>query len=348
MRNAWLVPHTLLLALLLSSLLQRDAGAVIVGAGRLRGLPERASAVVKGRVVAVHEGEFEHLSFTIERLAVLKGEERELPQRLLLQAASPIWPKSLGLPYEENTVALFFLEQRDGAYSLLNNFHAILPATATSVPARSGQKVTARIFTELLAGLPAAKSNSAKAELLVLLGEVATRSDETHFLPYLRHADEWVRRGALAALLRVNPTPERVAKAATEFKTRRATLKGEEGHRFWSLYSVVDEPVAAFLPIYRAIADAPSRGAFDDAAVRGLKSGGKREDAARLYRYAKHTSAYIRHEALDALCRMLGIPLQRPEVAGYGGSLPPEVVAQEKRMQEAVRMALKREGIVTE
>ena len=46
-------------------------------------------------------------------------------------------------------------------------------------------------------------------------------------------------------------------------------------------------------------------------------------------------------------CRMFGVPLRQLTVTSYEMPLAPEVLAQEQRMQTAVRAALEREGLLT-
>jgi hypothetical protein len=227
---------------------------------------------------------------------------------------------------------------------VVNNMRAILPAGEANA---GGDAVTveARLFRELAAVLKTSKGEQARARLLALMAEVATKSNEETFVPYLKDPSDWVRRGALGALLRVNPTEERVAQASADFKT---FLKAKPGDMFrvWQLYRVVDtDPDPAFLPLYRTLSDAKVR-TFDDAAVRGLKRYGVKEDAARLYKYVRHKSDYVRHEALEGLCRILKIPLKRPEVTSYQGPLSQEAVEQERRMRAAVTRALQQEGIL--
>ena len=135
-----------------------------------------------------------------------------------------------------------------------------------------------------------------------------------------------------------------------------------EEREFWQLYDEVlyhrfrykDDQHAALplLPLYRTIADAlalyphdPNSLIPDSTALAGLIRARRREDTLRLYRYANSQNAYLRHTALDALCKLFNIPLERP-LLSYPSS-DPLMDKREQEMQEAVREALTRAGLLT-
>lgn len=327
------------------ALVQRPARAILVGAGSLDSVIRSSDAILKARVVSIERAPFERLSFTVQPLSTLKSGARPFSLKLSLQPAEPIWPRDLDLPYRRGVVALFFVEQQGDGYAVVNNLRAILPATE-GAPAEANLPLETRLFRELLPVLKGMKTDAGKSRMLNLMSELAPRGSDEIFTPYLGHENEWVRRGALSALLRLNPTPERVDQAAADFRAFLKSKKRGDLFRFWSLYRVLDQENDAYLPLYRALADLGSSRVYDDSVVRGLKRGGQREDALRLYRFARHRSDYIRHEALDGLCRMFKIPLKRPEVTSYQGPLSQEAVEQERRMRGAVTKALQQEGLL--
>lgn len=323
----------------------RPAQAILVGAGSMDSLIRNSDAIVRARVVSIQRPPFERLAFTVDPLVVLKAAPKPLPRRFSVTPASPIWPRDLDLPYRPGALVLLFLESDGTRISVVNNMRAILPAVAgPAVDPNASDE--ARVFRELAPVLKTLKTDAARSRLLSLLGEVGSKANEDTFLPYLKHENEWVRRGALTALLRINPTPERVEQAAADLRAFLKAPKRGDLFRLWSLYRVIDTENNAFLPLYRIAADAGNVRPLDDAIVRGLKHAGQKEDSLRLYRYVRHKSDYIRHEALDALCRIYKIPLKRPEVTSYQGPLSQEAVDQERRMRVAVINALQKEGLL--
>lgn len=337
---------TLLLVFgLLVLLAAAPARAILVGAGSLESLLRRSDAVVRVRVVSIERPPFERIAFTAQPLAVLKAGASPLPTRMSFTPAQPIWPSDLDLAYRPGAVALLFLEERDSGYAVINNIRAILPALEGEA-ADANPPLETRVFRELLPVLKGMKTDAGKSRMLNLMSELAPRNSDEVFTPYLKHENEWVRRGALSALLRLNPTAEWVEQANTDFRAFLKSPRRGDVSRFWSLYRLIDTDQAAYLPLFRTLADLGKARLFDDAVVRGLKRGGQKEDALRLYRYTRHRSDYVRHEALDALCRMFKIPLKRPEVTSYDGPLSQAAVEQEARMRSAVTRTLQQEGIL--
>jgi hypothetical protein len=190
------------------------------------------------------------------------------------------------------------------------------------------------------------KTDAGKSRMLNLMSELAPKGSDEVFTPHLKDDNEWVRRGALSGLLRLNPTTERVEQATADLKAFLKAKPRGDIFRLWSLYRVIDTDNDAFLPLYRTLLDAGNVRPFEDAAVRGLRRGGQKEDALRLYRFVRHRSDYLRHEALDGLCRIFKIPLKRPEVTSYEGPLSQAAVEQERRMRVAVTKALQQEGLL--
>lgn len=330
---------------LLGSLAARPASAILVGAGSMESLLRRTDVIAKVRVLSLQRPPFERVAFTAQPLAILKSGANPLPPRLSLTPAEPIWPRDLDLPYRPGVVALLFLERQAEGYAVVNNMRAILPAVESD-PENAGVPLETRLFRELQPVLKAMKTDAGKSRMLNLMSELAPKGSDEVFTPYLKHENEWVRRGALSALLRLNPTQEWVEQANADMKAFLKAPKRGDISRFWSLYRVIDGGEPAYLPLFRTLADHGNSRVFEDALVRGLKRGSQKEDALRLYRFVRHRSDYVRHEALDALCRIFKIPLKRPEVTSYEGPLSQEAVEQERRMRIAVTRALQAEGLL--
>lgn len=347
-RAAWVL-------LLFVSLLPRPLRAVVVGGGSLDWVLAHAEVVLEVRVDSIEESRsFEHLSFGVQRLQVLDGTGL-IPADLRLSPAFPIWPSDLGVPYEVGTRLIVFLERRHGALEVLNGARAILPAAAD---VSRGGDLRARVTGELRAALDRNEDDRQRARLLVLLSEIAPRQEAASFEPHLGDSGAWSRRAALAALLRLDPTPARVRLADEDVRAFLAAPPPPEDRWFFrDLYQGALDDVHAsaqamressqrFLTIYRTIADADDALGLEEIGLHGLQRAGGTSDLLRLYAYATRSGPYARHQALDSLCRMLGIPLRQLEVSSYEMPLAPEVVARERRMQIAVRAALERDGLL--
>ena len=343
------------------------AGAVITGDGSFDWLVRDADAIVVLRVDAIdEEPAFEHYEFEAVRLATLAS-EREVPEHLRLRIGFPVWPDELGVPFAVGATVLAVLEESGDGFEVVNDTSAILPAGDEREWEAAGDR-RSRVFGALRSALRETADDRQAALLLVLLSEIASASDAPTFATYLGDAGPWARRGALAGLLRIAPTPELVEAADADIGSHLAQPPPESDQwLFVDLYDqVLDDPydgpeeapdqARPFLPIYRTIADAPDPLGFDEVAVHGLKLAGDRSDALRLWAYAtrqppespyrKGHADYLRHEALDGLCRIFGIPLERPQVTGYSGELSAAVEAQERRLRDAVHAALVDEGVL--
>jgi hypothetical protein len=344
--------------------------AVAVGAGPLGLLLASADVVLVARVEFIEPSpfDFEYLAFRAESIAVLGGAD-PIPAHLTLTPAFPIWPADLGVPYEVGTTVIVFLERQSDGLAVINNVRAILPAGGAAGAGAGGAAVGARVgvrygnlragvFDQLSAALGRTHDDRQAARLLVLLAEISIDRDEGTFVPFLDGTGVWSRRAALAALLRLHPTPARVCLAGEDFRGFLASPPNAADRLLLrELYeSVLDDRfvsaqeapgrAAPFLPIYRAIADAPDQLGLEEAALHGLQHAGQRADALRLYAYARSPRPYLRHRALDTLCQMFGVPLRQLTVISYEMPLAPEVVEQEQLMQTAVRAALEREGLL--
>lgn len=330
------------------------AHAVSYGGGPLNWLLEHADAVAVVRVTAVelYDVEFEFIAFDAERLEVLAGEG--VPEHLRLKVPQPVWPLDLGLPYEVGATVIVALERRDGRLGLISNARAVLPAG--SVKPRASVGVARRVFGELQALLERSGDDEQRALILLMLGEIAGPGDEQVLASYFDESDGLARSAALGALLRISPTAERVQLAADE--TREFLAISQSDHDrflFRQLYedAINDRQISPpgnaeqarpFLPIYRIIADGPAKSGLDDIALDGLQRVGDASDVARLARYTASADPCQRLDALDALCRLFGLALRRPDVTSCMMPLSAEVVAQEQRMREAVGEVLAREG----
>jgi hypothetical protein len=354
---------TVLCVILSAFLFPIPTQAIIVGGGSLEYLVGIASIVVKARVVSIVQPEFEHLAFVIEPLVVLQGSGQSLPKQILVKPAEPIWPRQLGHPYQRGTVALFFLEKQGDRFVIQNNINAILPAMDAPTQLSAGDSLKQNLLQELNTVLDAAKSDIVRARLLVLLSQLATRAQESIFTPFLDSTSIWEQRAAMAALLRLNPTPERVETARRDFKAFLAQQQDHaDEYQFWDLYEevlhdrfrykVVKHDTVALLPLYRTIADVSvfyqDRGnrRGEEIALQGLARANQREDALRLYHYVSSPNAYHRHQSLGALCRMFDLPLEPAQVTSYLMPLSPDVIEREQQMQKAVRETLERRGVL--
>ena len=322
---------------------------MLIGGGSLDRLIEKAEIVVKAEVTPVKEGGFGEIEFKADIITVLKDDGDLISDEAAFKSAIFIWPQDLGVPFEGKQVVLLILQRRLGKLEVVNNFRAILPATENKLQHKDNSSITRKIFEELRAFLPQAKSQLAKGLVLVHMSQLASKEDENLFVPYMESADEWLRRAALASLMRINPTSERVRTAAADFRNH---LRNPRDDRlFWEMYRDIKEAARcgawgmeknmtararAYLPIYRVLIDnAPPNHQKVHIAIEALKDVGTREDIGRLYKSLNHEKAWIRHNVIDGLGRILGIRTRRPSIPGYQipESLPPEVKAWEKEMR---------------
>jgi hypothetical protein len=115
----------------------------------------------------------------------------------------------------------------------------------------------------------------------------------------------------------------------------------------------MEQPLAsravAYLPIYRVLVDeAPPGYQRVNVSIEAFHDVGTREDLARLYRFHNDEKAWIRHEVLEGIGRILGVPVKRPYIMGYGPTLPAGVDAWERKTQADLEQRLKAEGVIAQ
>jgi len=342
--------------------------AVLVGSGRFEQLIKNAKIIVKGRVIQIDKSPFEMIVFKIKVVNVLKSDGAEIPDILRLEAPSPIWPKDLNIPYTKNQAVLLVLERINGKIAVVNNLGAILPAIDNKIYHENRSPAIRKVFDELHAFLPQADNKLAKGLVLVYISQLASKTDEKTFITYVKSKDEWLWRAALASLLRVNATSERIQSAVTDFGNHISEPSGlteysySKDYLFWKMYQDVQwaarcgsfgmekdltSRARAYLAIYRVLIDkAPNDYQRVHIAIEALKNVGTREDVHRLYKYVDHEKAWIRHDVLEGLGRILGIKIKRPLITSYEMSLPPEVELWEKETISKIEQVLLNEGLL--
>jgi len=352
------------LALLFNLLFPIPSYAILVGAGRFDQLIQNAEIVVKARVTRIEEPMFERCAFEAEVVAVLKSDGGSIANQLFLKPAFPVWPKELGVPFAEKQMVLMILSRENDKLAVVNHMGAILPAMNSKIHHENRSSVTRKVFDELRAFLPQAKDELAKGLVLVHLSQLASKEDENMFLPYMESTDEWLQRAALASLIRINPTPERIGVAVGDFGKHLSNPSKDLF--FWKMYQDVrwasrcstfgmekniTMRARVYLPIYRALIDkAPPDYQRVYVAIEALKNVGTREDICRLYKHLDHEKAGIRHDVIEGLGRILGMKIKRPLIPAYEipENLHPDVKAWEKRMRSTIEKTLASNNILCE
>jgi len=343
-----------LIAIMLLLLTNGPVQAVLVGGGRFDQLIKNAKIIVKGRITKIDEPPFEMIAFNAEVITVLKSDGTTIPDQLHLEAPAPIWPEGLGIPFTEKQVVLLVLERVNGKIAVVNNMRAILPATNNKTNLEDCNSVTRKVFEELQAYLPQTEDKVAKGLVLVLLSQLGLKEEEKIFLPYMKSENKWLRRAARASLLRLSPTPERISEAVDDFANHLSAVSQDD--LFWEMYEDVQwsarcgsfgmekdltTRARAYLPIYRVLIDkAPSNYQCVYIAIEALKNVGTREDIRRLYKYVNHEKAWIRHDVLEGIGRILGMEIKRPLITDYGMPLPANVKTWEEKTRSIIKQTL--------
>jgi len=348
---------------LLLFIASRTAQAILIGAGGFDWLVQNGKIIVKAQVTGIGDKPpFEMIAFEAKVMEVLKSDGELIGNKLFIEAAFPLWPKDLGITFAEKQVVLLVLKRVNGKLGVVNNRGAILPAINSKIHHGNCSSITRKVFDELRAFLPQARNKFAKGLVLVHLSQLASNKDEKIFLPYMKSKNIWVRRAALASLLRINPTPERIQAAVEDFSNHLS--EPSDDRLFWEMYTDVQwaarcgswgmeknmtSRAKAYLPIYRVLIDeVPSDYQRVHVAVSGLKNVGTRKDIKRLYSYLDHKKAWIRHDVFEGLGRILGMKIKRPLILGYQTpeNLSPKVKAWENKTRSSIEKALANEGLL--
>jgi len=349
-----------LIAIMLLLLTNGPVQAVLVGGGRFDQLIKNAKIIVKGRITQIDKPSFEMIAFRTKVITVLKNDGTAIPDQIHLKAPAPIWPEDFGIQFAEKQAVLLVLERVNKKIAVVNNMRAILPATNNKTLLEDSNSVTRKVFEELRAYLPQTKDETAKGLVLVLLSQLSSKEDEKLFLPYMKSENKWLHRAARASLLRLSPTSERISEAVNDFANYLSAVS--QDNLFWEMYEDVQwsarcgsfgmekditTRARAYLPIYRVVIDkAPSNYQRVYIAIEALKNVGTREDIRRLYKYVDHEKAWIRHDVLEGIGRILGMEIKRPLITSYGMPLPADVKAWEEKARSAIAQTLVSEHLL--
>jgi hypothetical protein len=336
------------------------AQAVITGAGRFDQLIGNAKIIVKGQINQIDKPPFEMIAFRMKVVKVLKSDGGKIPDQLYFEAPYPIWPEDINLPYTEGQLILLVLQRENGKIYIENNLGAILPATNNKTTLGEDSSVTRKVSEELRAYLDQTRDEMAKGLVLVRLSQLCTKEDEKLFLPYMKSENKWLRRAALASLLRLRPTPEEISEAVDDFAYHLSAVSQER--LFWEMYEDVQWSAScgsfgmekelanrarAYLPIYRVLIDkAPSDYQRVYIAIEALKNVGTREDIRRLYKYMNDEKAWIRHDVLEGIGRILGMEVKRPLITSYEMPLSEEAKTWEEKTRSIIEQRLASEHIL--
>jgi hypothetical protein len=351
---------TFLILACLLLITNRTAQAVLVGAGRFDQLIGNAKIIVKGQINQIDKPPFEMIAFRMKVVKVLKSDGGKIPEQLYFEAPYPIWPEDLNIPYTEGQLILLVLQRIDGKISIENSQGAILPATNNKTTLEEYSSATRKVFEELRDYLDQTKDEMAKGLVLVHLSELGAKEDEKLFLLYMKSENKWLRRAALASLLRLRPTPEEISKAVDDFAGHLSEVSQER--LFWEMYEEVRwsascgsfgmekelaDRARAYLPIYRVLIDkAPSGYQHIYVAIEALKNVGTREDIRRLYMYIDDEKAWIRHDVLEGIGRILGMEIKRPLITSYGMPLSDDAKTWEEKTRSIIEQILTSEHIL--
>ncbi|MBW8014559.1 MAG: hypothetical protein FVQ82_00070 [Planctomycetes bacterium] len=364
-------------AVLLSVLIfSGHVNAMLIGGGRFDWLIDKAEVVVKAQIAPIEEGGFGNITFQAKVISILKSDGKPISKNLFLGSSIFIWPNDLGVPFEKKQVVLVFLRRIGGELEVVNNFRAILPATKSAIKHKDDSAISRKVFDELHAFLPKVTDEVSQALVLVHLSHIALKTDEKIFLPYVKSKNKWHRRAALACLLRISPTNERIKATVADFESYLSRTpvsplteiitsddfsKARDDQLFWSMYQDVQwvsrcgawgsennmkARAIAYLPIYRILIDDAARGNKNIyIGIDALKSIGTREDIHRLYKHLNHEKASLRHDVIEGIGRILGMNIKRPHIQSY---LMPEsraghIQKWEKEMQAIIKKAIEEE-----
>ncbi|MHC4989248.1 MAG: hypothetical protein ACYTFX_12270 [Planctomycetota bacterium] len=348
------------ITLLVVLLFNMQAKALLIGGGRFDWLIQNAEIVIKAEVVSQELGTFGNIAFNAKVISILKSDGEPIPEELSLKSAISIWPADLGVPFEKEQIVILVLERAEGELDVVNNTRAALPATQSQIVHKGSSTIQKKVFDELHAFLPKAEDEVSQALILVHLSYLSSITDEKIFLPYENSKNKWLQRGV---------TAQRVQATVADFENHLAKktetyLKGmPEDYIFWEIYKDIEwasrcggsgdknmtERAIAYLPIYRTIIDnAPQDYQRIHISIKALKTIGGREDILRLYKYLDHEKAWMRHNVLEGLGRILGMDIKRPRITSYlmPESRAPHIQEWEKQTRAAIRKALMEEGLI--
>jgi hypothetical protein len=155
---------------------------------------------------------------------VILGEESYQGKTLKIPVNSFIWPKTL-VPCRNGTACILVLRLWDGRYYL----YTVVPGRDREYPRATDTKdARAVLAEELLVQLKAEKSVARQRALLLQLAPILAKDKAEAVEGFLKSADAWVRRSALAALVYATEAPTFLEAIAKDVQDYFAQTKGAE------------------------------------------------------------------------------------------------------------------------
>ncbi len=270
-------------------------------------------------------GLYPDVGFKVEK--VLQGSPDLKDKRVLLKRIVMAWPEGL-VPLEAGKRCIVFFRDEK-----LDYIFSVSPAPIKSHdPPVTREDVRRIVLSACLESLKQQEENLLfRREIIRAASALATRRDVDAFLPFLEDRDEWIRRAALAALLRATHDDKYIAMAIDDLQSFFRKYHSDGILVDWdgnaqpthAAYPLLDRhytclstrylseregsDLKSLLPVYRFIArESPDRG-LKELGFKGLCRCGERQDAPLILLQAEDESPHVRQEAMETIGRILGI-----------------------------------------
>lgn len=321
-----------------------SAWAILVGASRFDQMVTDSDVIVTFTITETRDAPSEQIAFSGTVGKVIKTDGQLVADELVLEAPGPAWPSELGLSQIEGQIVILFLKRYEGSLHIAWHMNAILPTVEDAAEDSEADSPERRVICGLRGYLETLDDGIAKARVLALIGHLAERNDLDLFLCHMDSADTWVRQAARMAAARVDSQPDRIQAVVADIMEQMA--RPEDDWAFWEIHADIKwaarcgafgmeaslvARAQAYLPIYRALLDyAPPNYGRQNVGIEGLQNVGTSEDVERLWRFRTHPDAWVRHDVLEGVGRILGHPVKPPHILSYDGYVKPDVVEWER------------------
>jgi hypothetical protein len=280
---------------------------------------------------------------TVDVLGSIYGKDLK-KARLTFETSVSSWPSTV-VPLRDNRYIILILTDSASDNNPAKSEHGkpipshprpnkspfriagVLPAASIESERADTQEKAAHIISRhVRATLKKENDTERMRELILMFSRVAAKSDAEVLRPYLRHSDEWVRRAAIAAMARLDPSSETIRAAESDLRhmlqshaLSDSTIRVYGGDRsVWKTQSLLfqhysflgsdsrqrDEINRRYRDLYRVVAiDSKDRGDALEYGLRPLCSFGDERDIEIVGRFRNDTDPQVREIVRTTLKR---------------------------------------------
>ena len=313
------------------------------------------------------------VSFRFEIAAVVLGEEKYDGQTLTIPATSFMWPSDL-VSFQKGTDCVLVLHTEWGQNRDGYNLCSVVPVSTTALrTAEDGEEAKTILAEQILAVLKSERSANRQRHLIQQVSPILPKAASDVLVPFLKVANVWLRRAALAGLVHATKHPKYLRMAHQDIQQfiettdASSTIDNLEHGRGYAPFPLLfshyfflsvgwsredDAAAAAYLPLFRLVAQSkqiPEWTRWRNG-VKPLCRAGTREDAKFLYDYCQDRKTKEKQEIfrLSSKRQEIIMGISRILDLGLPNWMQSDFLEKEQEQHRRITDALVKEGIINQ